>query len=138
MLCKNKFKYFILSFLITLLLFITPSNRALGLSSTAEVEDVIIRSGKNFGDPAYDSGWEDLGNSHNPFSMEFYHHLGGHPEDYLVDLSCKDDYIGVYNCTGTGFVTNAHWYDLTYEKVSVYADTYVDAVRADEYIEAKG
>ena len=134
MLSKNKFKVFVLCFLITLLLFITPNHSALGKSPRIKVGDIIIPPSTKLGDPAYDSGWEDLGVSPDPIAIVFDHHLGGDPEDYLVDLSCKDTFLGVYNCTDNGFVTNAHWYGLTNEEVSVFAETFIaDAVRVRIY-----
>ena len=74
------------------------------------------------GGPVYDSGWYDLGIRPDPLSVLFTHNLGGDPDEYVVDLTCKDDAnLGSYNCTDAAFNVNAHWYALTSTTISVWA-----------------
>jgi hypothetical protein len=86
--------------------------------------------------PAYDSGWESLGVRPDPISVEFVHNLGGNPNDYQVDLECRDDTsLGTYDCTNMGFNVNALWYALTDTsvKVSVVGGSQPDDVRVRIY-----
>jgi hypothetical protein len=71
--------------------------------------------------PAYDSGWDWLGTRVDPISVVYTHNLGGSPNDYLVELQCRDNTaLGTYDCTDDGFNVQAHWYGLTTTTVSVY------------------
>ena len=88
--------------------------------------------------PAYDSGWESLGIRPDPISVEFTHDLGGNPDDYMVNLECRDNIsLGVYDCTDHGFNINVHWYDLNNITVKVFAigGTRPDDVRVRIYTE---
>ncbi len=69
-----------------------------------------------FPGPEYDSGWEEIGPRPDPISVDFPHNLGGDPDDYVVDLECKDTGGEMMQCGYDG----AYWYALTDTSVSVW------------------
>jgi hypothetical protein len=83
-------------------------------------DDVRVRI--YLGPPMYDSGWQALGVRPDPLPVPFAHNLGGDPDDYLVDLECRDSKTSLhtYGCTNLGFNVNALWYDLTDSTITVY------------------
>ncbi len=134
MLFKDFTKLSVVFLVVISLLIINPTPQAVGEALDADRGDIIIPPSKTLGDPAYDSGWEGLGISPDPIPVNFDHNLGGDPKDYLVDLVCKDETYGVYDCTSNDFAAHAHWYDLTSSSISVYASTFIaDAVRVRIY-----
>ena len=82
--------------------------------------------------PAYDSGWYEVGIRPDPLPVDFTHNLGGDPDDYLVNLMCRDDTsLATYNCSDFGFTPDAHWYGLTDSTISVWVSSGAkpDAIR---------
>ena len=74
-----------------------------------------------FGTLLFDSGWDNVGVSPDPFSIVYDHNIGGDPDDYLVSLECWDNTtLSYYNCTDNGFNINAHWYGLTNSSIKVW------------------
>jgi hypothetical protein len=82
------------------------------------------------GPPSYDSGWFDLGTRPDPISIQFNHNLGGNYNDYVIDLECWDNLMGVYQCVNDGFSVDAKWDHLSNTSISVYAKSALpDAIR---------
>lgn len=134
MLSRIKTHLFTAILLVILIFSITPNHRVLSIPERNHFEEIIIPPSSKLGMPVFDSGWEELGISPDPISLDFDHNLGGDPEEFLVELTCKDDTFGVYDCSNNGFSPDAHWYDLNENSVRVYASTFhADAVRVRIY-----
>jgi hypothetical protein len=89
-------------------------------TSGSRPDDIRVRI--YTGAPAYDSSWRYLGVRPDPIPVQFIHNLNGNPDDYQVDLECWDDTsLGLYDCKGQGFSTDAHWFGLNGTNVQVYA-----------------
>jgi hypothetical protein len=71
-------------------------------------------------DPDYDSGWHTIGSRPDPLGITFAHNLRGDPENYHVELQCKDDAFDTYGCADFNFVVNGLWYDLTDTSIEVW------------------
>jgi hypothetical protein len=71
-------------------------------------------------DPDYDSGWYTIGSRPDPLGITFAHNLRGDPENYHVELQCKDDAFDTYGCADFNFAVNALWYDLTGTSIEVW------------------
>ena len=84
--------------------------------------------------PAYDSGWVSISRGGD---VKLVHSLGGSPDNYVVNLICKDDYMGINQIAyGTyindGFGRGVFWYNLTstYIRVKRYdPDLYCGQIR---------
>ncbi len=70
----------------------------------------------------YDSGWETIGIRPDPLSIVLTHDLGGDPDEYFVDLECRDDStsLGTYGCTSFSFNKQANWFGLTGSQINVW------------------
>jgi hypothetical protein len=91
--------------------------------------------GAPFPRPAFDSGWRAIAAAS---VITFDHDIGGDPDDYLVDLSLRNEASGRHNRGVGGDIgrstTNwgAFWRDLTGESVAVVRlaeDSYAEQVR---------
>jgi hypothetical protein len=84
---------------------------------------------------AYDSGWEELLARPDPIVIPFVHNLSGNPNYLLVNLTCEDDVLGLYDCIAHNFSVDANWFNLTNTGVNVWAENYrPDAVRVRIHI----
>ena len=86
--------------------------------------------------PAYDSGWQTISRNQ---TRVFTHNLGGDPDDYVVDMTCKSDdtFFGIHqiflggNTTGDHYY-GAYWRALTATSVTVYRlrdDSHCEQIR---------
>ncbi len=87
--------------------------------------------------PDYDSGWTAISTEE---ALQFLHNLGGNPDNYLVELSFKDDNASFGICHraygGMDLASDnrdgAYWRHLTDTDIYAYRraeDTYADEVR---------
>ncbi len=86
--------------------------------------------------PAYDSGWQSI--SQGQIKV-FVHNLGGSPDNYVVDMTCKSNNapIGINQLYFGGDSRNgekygAYWRSLTSTRITVYRmsdDEHCDKVR---------
>ena len=86
--------------------------------------------------PAYDSGWQTISQGQ---TKVFSHNLGGNPDNYVVDMTCKSDnatfginqlYFGGDGRDGARY--GAYWRHLTSTSITVYRfsnDAHCDQVR---------
>jgi hypothetical protein len=87
--------------------------------------------------PAYDSGWDDLGIRVDPIVVPFLHNLSGNPNHLLVNLTCEDDVLGIYDCVAHNFLVDANWFDLTNVGVDVWVKSFrPDAIRVRIFLKS--
>jgi len=71
--------------------------------------------------PAYDSGWFSIAIRPDPVVIPFDHNLGGNPNEYFVQLDCRDNSeLGHFDCTNNLFHKTAHWFGLTDSQIQVW------------------
>lgn len=79
------------------------------------------KSINTYGSLLFDSGWDYVGVSPDPYPIVYNHNIGGNANDYVVNLECLDfSALGTYDCTNHDFNINAHWYGLTNSKINVW------------------
>jgi hypothetical protein len=71
--------------------------------------------------PDYDSGWIGLAIRPDPLPVSLDHNLGGDPDEYFINLICRDDTsLATYSCTNFFFNRTAGWYDLNSASIDVW------------------
>jgi len=106
--------------------FLAVADFALAQTGDYESGDLVnehqsSESVADFGILWFDSGWDFVGISPDPFPIVYTHNVGGNPDDYFVYLECLDfSELGSYDCTNHAFNINAHWFGLTSSSIKVW------------------
>jgi hypothetical protein len=113
---KRRFSIFLIIFVLVSALSLSPE------MASANPQTPIGGYTKYFLEkPAYDSGWVSIAIRPDPVVIPFDHNLNGNPNEYFVQLDCRDSSeLGHFDCTNNLFHKTAHWFGLTDSQVKVW------------------